>query len=206
MNSSSKHWDTIFSDTEDSKLGWYEKKSTQTLNLLNQIPSLEGSTAFLPGAGTSVLIEELLSKSMKLVLNDISVEALNLVKQRLGNQSEEITWVCQDIAQPFQDSLPDVDLWIDRAVLHFLTDKKDINGYFNNLKSLVKTGGYALFAEFSKSGARKCAGLKLHRYSVEEISEYLGPSFKIIEQFDHTYINPYGDPRPYIYVLYQKDS
>lgn len=206
MKSNSKHWDAIFSNTEDSKLGWYEKESTQTLRLLDTIPILEGSTAFLPGSGTSVLIEELLSKSMKLVLNDISVEALNQVKERLGDKSDDIICVCQDIAQPFQDSIPDIDLWVDRAVLHFLTNEGDVNGYFNNLKSLVKTGGYALFAEFSKSGARKCAGLKLHRYSVEEISERLGSKFKIIEQFDHTYINPFGDPRPYVYALYQREG
>ncbi len=162
MNSSSEHWDAIFSHAEDSKLGWYEKESTQTLKLLNQIPNLEGSVAFLPGSGTSVLIEELLSKGVNLVLNDISVEALNRVKERLGDKSEKITWICQDIAQPFQDSIPNVDLWVDRAVLHFLTNENDIKGYFNNLKSLMKIGGYALFAEFSKTGARKCAGLKLH--------------------------------------------
>ncbi len=205
MKSSSKHWDTIFSRTENSKLGWYEKDPTQTLNLLRHIPSLEGSTVFLPGAGTSVLIEELLSRSIKLILNDISAEALSQVEERLGDKCEEIVSVCQDISEPLQDSIPMVDLWIDRAVLHFLTNSDDVKGYFNNLKSLVKPGGYTLFAEFSKKGARKCAGLKLHRYSVEEISECLGSNFKIVEQFEHTYINPFGDPRPYIYVLYQRE-
>ena len=76
MKSSSKHWDTIFSNTEDSKLGWYEKNLSQTLELLNQIPDWEKSTVFLPGAGTSVLVEGLLSRGVKLVLNDISIEAL----------------------------------------------------------------------------------------------------------------------------------
>ncbi len=205
MNSSSKHWDTIFSGTDDSKLAWYEKESTQILNLLSQIPKQENCTAFLPGAGTSVLIEELLSRSIKLVLNDISTEAINRVKSRLGERSEQIIWVCQDIAQPFRGTVPDVDLWIDRAVLHFLTNEKDIQGYFNNLKYCVKTGGYVLFAEFSTDGARKCAGLKLHRYSAEEISKRLGSSFNLIEHFNHIYINPFGDPRPYVYALYQRE-
>jgi hypothetical protein len=75
MKSSNKHWDTIFADTEDSKLGWYEKDASQTLELVNQIPEWEKSTIFLPGAGTSVLIEALLSKGSKLVLNDISISA-----------------------------------------------------------------------------------------------------------------------------------
>ena len=206
MKSSSKHWDTIFSNTEDSKLGWYEKNVSQTLELLNQIPDWEKSTVFLPGAGTSVLVEGLLSRGVKLVLNDISIEALNRVKGRLNDEGREIDWLCQDIAQPVQGTIPDVDIWIDRAVLHFLTDEDDIEGYFENIKSTLKAGGHAMFAEFSRTGAPKCAGLILHRYSIEELSERLGSSFKLVSHFDYTYINPYGDPRPYIYALYKREN
>ncbi|MCL0034018.1 hypothetical protein M1M94_00795 [Thermodesulfovibrionales bacterium] len=55
MKSSSKHWDEIFSGTEDSKLGWHEKDASQTLKLLDHISKGENSTMFLPEAGTSVL-------------------------------------------------------------------------------------------------------------------------------------------------------
>lgn len=206
MKSSSKHWDTIFSNTEDSKLGWYEKNTSQTLELLNQIPEWENSIIFLPGVGTSNLIEELLSKGTKLILNDISIEAINRVKKRLNDKSAEISWLCQDIAQPIQGTMPNVDIWIDRAVLHFLTDEDDINGYFENVKSTLKAGSHVIFAEFSKTGAPKCAGLTLHRYSIEELSEKLGLSFKLVSHFDYTYINPYGDPRPYIYALYKREK
>ncbi|MCK5344987.1 MAG: class I SAM-dependent methyltransferase [Candidatus Heimdallarchaeota archaeon] len=206
MKSSSQHWDAIFSGTEDSKLGWYEKDASQTLELLNHISKWKNSTVFLPGAGTSVLIEELLSKGVKLVLNDISLEALNRVKSRLGDKCKEIIWLCQDIAQPIQDKIQDVDIWIDRGVLHFLTDENDIKGYFENVKSTLKVGGYAIFAEFSKTGVSKYAGLKIHRYSIEEISENLGSSFNIVSHFEYVYKNPSGDPIPFIYALYKRDN
>lgn len=207
MKSSSKHWDTIFSNTEDAKLGWYEKDASKTMELLNKIPKWENSTVFLTGAGTSVLIEELHDKVGKLILNDISVEALNKVKKRLRKQKcKDIIWLCQDIAQPIRDKIPATDIWIDRAVLHFLNDESDIKGYFDNLKSVLKNGGHALFAEFSKIGAPKCAGLPVHRYSVEELSERLGNEFIPIEHHDYTFLNPWGDPRPYIYALYQKEN
>ncbi len=79
------------------------------------------------------------------------------MKKRIKNGSEKIEWLCQDIAQPIPSPIPAVDIWIDRAVLHFLTNKTDINGYFENLKSVLKIGGYAIFAEFSKASALKCA-------------------------------------------------
>jgi SAM-dependent methyltransferase len=204
MKSISQHWDSIFSNTEDSKMGWYEKDVSQTLSLLNEIPDWKKATVFLSGAGTSFLIDELVSQGIRLVLNDISSEALNRVRQRLQEAGDNILWVCQDIAQPIKATIPDVDIWIDRAVLHFLTNEDDIQGYFKNVKLLLKPDGHAIFSEFSMTGAPKCAGLTLHRYSVDELSIRLGSSFKLVAQFDYTYINPSGEPRPYIYVLFKR--
>ena len=200
------HWDKIFSNTEDEKLGWYEKDTSQTFKLLNEIPRLDEATVFLPGAGTSGLIEDLIPIVKKLILNDISSVALNLVKQRLKQNSKKVEWHYQDIARPFEASIPEIDIWIDRAVLHFLTDENDISCYFKNLKSSLKIGGHVIFAEFSLIGAPKCAGLTLHRYSVDELTVKLGSSFRIVSHFDYTYINPFGDPRPYIYSLFKKEK
>ncbi len=206
MKSSGEHWDAIFSGTESSKLGWYEKSAPRMFELLDQISGWEKSTVFLPGVGTSFLIEELLAKGVKLILNDISVEALSRIKERLNDKGAEINWLCQDIAKPIQSTMPVVDIWIDRAVLHFLTDASDIEGYFENVKSTLKKSSHAIFAEFSKTGASECAGLRLHRYSIEELSEKLGASFKLISHFDYTYINPDGEPKPYIYALYRREK
>ena len=204
MISMKDHWDKIFSKTEETKLGWYEKDTSQTFYLLNEIPDMDNANVFIPGAGTSILIEDLIPRVGKLILNDISDEALNHVKRRLKEGSEKITWLCQDIAQPFKERIPGIDIWIDRAVLHFLTKENDIQGYFENLKSVLKIGGYTLFAEFSLIGAPKCTGLTLHRYSVDELFQQLGPSFEIVSHFDYTYITPFGDPKPYIYVLFKR--
>jgi len=204
MKSNREHWNRIFRETADEKLGWYENTPAETLRLLNQVPDWENSTFFLSGTGTSVLIDVLLDAGAKLVLNDISQQALDQVKGRLGDQATAIEWVCQDMAQPLGSTVSVIDIWIDRAVLHFLTDEADIEGYFNNVLSKVKIGGHALFAEFPPHGAPKCAGLELHRYSVEELAERLGSGFTLVEHFDHTYMNPGGDPRPYIYALFAR--
>jgi SAM-dependent methyltransferase len=204
MKSNAEHWDKIFDRTEDTQLGWYEKEATTTLELLGKIPAWESSLVFLPGAGTSGLIDDLLAKGARLVLNDISGAALDKVRKRLAGRNDGVEWLCQDIARPFPPDVPMVDIWIDRAVLHFLTDEEAIKGYFRNLNAVMKPGGHALFAEFSTSGAKKCAGLTLHRYSVDELTARLGTSFELLSSFEHTYFNPNGDPRPYIYALYKK--
>ncbi len=204
--SSGGYWDTVFSGAEDSTLGWYEKDASKTFQLLDSIVDWKKSAILLPGAGTSVLIEELLVQGAQLVLNDISGEALDRVRKRLGERAQDIQWLYQDISRPIDLVIKNIDIWIDRAVLHFLLQEDDIAGYFENMKVVLKPGGHVLFAEFSMEGASKCAGLKVHRYSIEELSQRLGSSFVLKEHFDHTYINPHGSKRPYLYALYQRQG
>lgn len=206
MKSTSKHWDSIFSKTKESTLGWYEESPKETFILLNKIKSWQDSTLFISGAGTSLLVDELATHNTKLVLNDISIEALNRIKNRLGKQMNEVLWLCQDISQPIQIPMPIIDIWIDRAVLHFLTEEKNIQGYFDNLKACLAKDGYVIFAEFSQTGAKNCAGLSIHQYSLDELSTRLGQSFKLLNSFNYTFISPRAEERPYLYALFQQVS
>lgn len=204
--STSKHWNAIFSIKNDHELGWYESDTSQTFKFLDLIPKNETTTVFLPGAGTSVLVDKLLAKDYQLILNDISDEALHKLKKRIGENKGRLTWLHHDISNPIPPGIPQSDIWIDRAVLHFLLEESDIQGYFANLHSSIPPGGYALLAEFSTTGAQKCAGLELHRYSIEEMTARMGAEFELIKHEDYTFINPFGDSRPYIYALYRKNN
>jgi hypothetical protein len=97
-----------------------------------------------------------------------------------------------------------VDLWIDRAVLHFFTERGDQITYFELLKEKVKPDGFAIIAEFNLEGAKICSGLPVYRYNQEMLIEQLGREFELIDSFDYTYINPSGGERPYIYTLFRK--
>ena len=179
MKTKSEHWNAIFSDSKDSSLGWYEDDLAKTFSLLNKIEQWEQSTLFISGAGTSSLIDSLHSKNINLVVNDISIEAIKKVKYRLGKNQEKINWLCQDISQPFQKEIPTLDIWMDRAVLHFLIEEDDIKGYFENLKQHLAITGYAIFAEFAHAGATQCASLPVHQYSIAELSERRGGIFYV---------------------------
>ncbi|MEW6078953.1 MAG: class I SAM-dependent methyltransferase [Thermodesulfobacteriota bacterium] len=203
MTTSRDHWNAIFSKKADTELGWYEKDVSQTIKFLDRIPQDAPAWIFLPGAGTSILVDELLARGHNLILNDISDDALNKLKDRIGSNGK-VTWLHHDISKPLPADIPPVDIWIDRAVLHFLLNEQDIQGYFTNLRSAIKPGGWALLAEFSTAGAQKCAGLEVHRYSIEEINRRMGQRFELRDHEEYVYINPFGDSRPYVYTLYKK--
>jgi len=205
MKTRADHWNEIFHQTDEKKLGWHEHDYIQTLKFLDLIPGWGNSKVFVPGVGTSGLIDVLLEAGAKLVLNDISSEAIEIAKARYIDKTDNIRWLCQDISKALPEDISDIDIWIDRAVLHFLVDDASVEAYFSNVHAAVKPGGYALFAEFSKTGATKCAGLDVRRYSLEALKHRL-PEFEVVASDEYTYINPHGDSRPYIYALLKRQS
>lgn len=204
MATLAEHWNQIFAGKADKDLGWYEGDVRQTLAFLDRIPFAPSQTVFLPGAGTSLLVDELLARGKRLVLNDISSEALARLRGRIGARSDQIEWLHQDISKPLPAGATQADIWVDRAVLHFLLTESEIDGYFGNVHAVVKPGGHVLLAEFAKTGEARCAGLDVHRYSVDEMSTRLGREFALVGTEDYTFMNPAGAPRPYVYALFQR--
>ncbi len=203
MKSVEKHWDAIFKKTEDEKLGWFEKDFRETVSLLRRIPDGELKRVFIPGVGTSSLARLLLERGLQLIVNDISAEALAKLKKQPGMEGQDIRYICHDIARPLPADTGPVDLWLDRAVLHFLTDDRQVEGYFRNAERVVRPGGYLFLAEFSQKGATRCAGLDVRRYALADFQKRL-PGYELITSREHTYYNPSGEERPYIYALFRK--
>ena len=204
MTNLSQHWNEVFVAKHDPQLGWYERDVSQTLGFLELVPGYESATIFLPGAGTSLVVEALLDRGVSLVLNDISDEALRRLRRRIGERTPAPIWLHHDIAKPLPAGIPACDIWLDRAVLHFLVTEEDIAGYLQNLRTVLAPNGHVLLAEFAVDGAPKCAGLEVHRYSVEEMSERLGPEFALVKAEDFTFMNPAGSPRPFVYALFKR--
>ena len=196
-----EHWNNIFCRAKDEKLGWWESENFQTLKFLNHAKLNSNSKIFLAGAGTSILVDELIKKDYQLTLNDISSVALEKLKSRL-QINLKVNFFQYDLSKYFfKDKF---DLWIDRAVLHFLTEEKDIKIYFENLNNNLKKGSFVLFAQFKIGGATSCASLKIKQYDVNELSKRTGNNFRLICSEDYDFINPFGEKKEYIYALYEK--
>lgn len=199
------HWDTAYIKSPTEKLGWYEKEATPTLELIEKTKLPLDSTILNVGSGSSTLIDNLLTKGYtNIIANDISSEALTSLKERLEDYTDKVQFVVDDLINPNQLQTSNVDLWNDRAVLHFFTEEQQRKTYFNLLKKVVKVNGYVVIAVFATDGAKKCCGLDVYRYDTEMLVDYLGNDFELIEDFKYTFTNPNNDPRPYVYTLFKR--
>ncbi|CAM1353004.1 class I SAM-dependent methyltransferase [Tenacibaculum insulae] len=203
-----KHWNIAYAKNSTEKLGWFEPSAKETLQLIEKTELKTAANILNIGVGSSILIDELLAKGYtNLIANDLSEKALKSLKERLGDKSSEVTFLVDDITNTKQlHKLKNVDLWNDRAVLHFFLKEEEQATYFKLLKQVVAINGFVIIAVFALDGAEKCCGLALKRYNSKMLQEKLGNEFKLIEEFKHTFVNPYDGKRPYIYTLFQRKN
>ncbi len=203
-----EHWRGVYNNSDITKLGWYEEESTPILKLIDTCNLEKNAKIFTVGAGATTLIDSLVERGYNnLIANDISNYALKVLKQRLGASHENIKWLVDDITNPKElTKLSEVTLWIDRAVLHFFTENKDQDTYFDLLKKKVLKGGFVILAEFNLRGATKCSGLDVNRYDAAMLAAKLGEDFSLQIEFDYIYTMPNGDKRNYVYTLFKRLS
>lgn len=200
------HWNKTYERAEIDKLGWYEENPEPSLRLISKCDFDKNASLLNVGTGASRLVDELLDEGYEhIIANDISASALDKLKLRLGERENKIHWVVDDLIQPTQlCNLEQVDLWHDRAVLHFFSDKKEQDAYFDLLRKLVKKNGFVIIATFNLESATKCSGLPVFRYDKKLLQEKLGGDFELIEAFDYSYTMPKGETRKYIYTLFKR--
>ncbi len=203
---SEDHWQNIYNDVDITKLGWYEDESTPSLQLIEKSNIAKNALILNVGAGSTTLIDSLVENNYtNLIANDISSCALNKIKNRIDKKRESIQWIVDDIVNANElKNIPQVDMWNDRAVLHFFVDEKDQDAYFELLNKKVKKGGFVILAVFNLEGAKMCSGLPVKRYNAEMLQEKLGAAYILKDHFNHIYTMPKGEDRSYIYTLFQR--
>ena len=183
-----------------------KKDVSPTMQLIKKAGIGPGSRLLSVGAGSTTLIDTLLEHGYdNLLATDISDVALQVLQTRIGNLHNKVEWIVDDLTNAtLLNDIQPVDLWIDRAVLHFFTEEDDQKTYFSLLKNLVHKYGYVILAEFNLESAEKCSGLPVHRYNTEMLQNKLGENFNLITSFNYDYNMPSGDSRTYVYTLFQR--
>ena len=204
MTASNAHWDRVHGSKPVDRTGWFEAEPALSLELIARCGLGADDVLLDVGSGASSLIDRLLGEGHQhVVAADISPVALSMLRDRLGDRASSVRFIIDDIGHPTElATLEDVALWHDRAALHFLTDDRDRARYAETVRAVVRRGGFVILAAFALDGAERCSGLPVHRYDAVALADLLGPDFTLLEAVDHTYVNPFGDPRPYVYARF----
>ncbi|MDF1517584.1 MAG: class I SAM-dependent methyltransferase [Lutibacter sp.] len=201
------HWNAAYQKSPITNLGWYEENPTPSIELIESCNLPKEALIFNAGAGATTLISELLAKGYEnIIVNDISSVALAELKGQLpAPMNATVQFVVDDLTNPSELlKIKNVDLWHDRAVLHFFTEEKQQKAYFDLLKGALKPKGFVILAEFNLEGAKKCSGLDVFNYNEEMLQEHLGTDFVLLKSYNYTYTQPSGNTREYVYTLFQK--
>ncbi len=200
------HWDKTYKNSNIQKMGWFEDFPEPSFRLIEKCELKSNARLLDVGVGATTLIDELLKKRYEsIIASDISANAMEELKIRLGADSNQVEWIVDDLLYPeVLDKIEPVDLWHDRAVLHFFNEIGEQDAYFSLLKKLVKQNGFVIIAVFNLDGAEKCSGLPVFRYNEKMLLDKLGINFLLLENFNFSYTMPSGDKREYVYTLFKR--
>ncbi|EKX42656.1 hypothetical protein GUITHDRAFT_111334 [Guillardia theta CCMP2712] len=202
-----RHWNDKYSNSEQEKLGWYERVPQPSLDLIQECQVDKSCRVLDVGSGSSVLIDYLLEAGYtNLTAVDISEAALDITRQRVGQKGVgRVDFVVDDLTHPTKmKDIQDVMIWHDRAVLHFFVKEEDREQYRKVLDSSLMKGGFAIISTFAIGGITKCSGLDVKQYSPSSLSEFLGKDYALLKSHDFTYMTTWGQERPFIYCIFKK--
>lgn len=200
---SKHHWENVYSTKSADAVSWFQPHASRSLAIIQQFLPDTTTNILDVGGGASTLVDDLLELNYSnLSVLDLSSNALNVAKNRLGDAARKVSWLEGDVTQL---SLPrhSIDLWHDRAVFHFLTDKNDRQRYVDAVLSTVKPGGYVIVATFAEGGPEKCSGLPVRRYSAGGLHAEFGSPFKMLGHEQEIHQTPFNTSQTFVYCYCQ---
>jgi uncharacterized UPF0146 family protein len=196
------HWDKVYQKRDVQN--WSELDQPRILNLIKTLNLRDDAVIFLAGVGDSSIVYHLSELGFRnIIANDISQSALDLLARKYDMNT--VTFVKDDLTNPkmLDNYYQKIDLYIDRATLHFFKKEQEIQEYFGLISSMVKKGGHCIISVFDETNKPKCSGLDLKLWSLNDLEERI-PDFKTEFSFSEFFRELNGNKRKYIHLLSNK--
>ena len=204
MTSSASHWDQVYRAQRLEQVSWFRAHLEVSIELLLSAGLDADSRVIDIGGGASTLVDDLLDRGVEHVtVLDISAAALQVTRDRLGDRAVRVRWIVSDVGAADLD--PDsVDLWHDRAALHFLTDPQDVSCYVRVASEAIALGGHAIIGGFASDGPDQCSRLPVVRRDPQQIAELFAERFRLTAAQRELHATPRGTPQSFAYAVLQK--
>ena len=199
------HWEHVYSTKMTDAVSWFQEHAEQSMRLIRDTGVPCSASIIDVGGGASTLIDDLLINGYSAVtVLDLSAAALSIAKARIGLKSSTVQWLEGDITKV---SLPvhAFDVWHDRAVFHFLTNREARQSYVETVLRSVKPGGHVIVATFAEDGPLNCSGLPVMRYGPNELHAEFGSPFTLVQHEREEHHTPFGTVQKFVYCYCRKE-
>ena len=199
------HWESIYQTNALKDVGWYQPVPETSLAFFEEVKVPKTSKIIDIGGGDSLLVDHLLNRGYEdITVLDISLEAIQRAKQRLGEQAKHVQWMVSDII----DFEPEVeyDVWHDRASFHFLTSSDEAKRYVQIAHKALKPEAFLIIGVFSDKGPKKCSGIDIQQYSETDLLQHFSPYFASIRHINVDHSTPTGNVQNFVFGCFKKSE
>lgn len=196
------HWNEVYASKADDNVSWFEANPTFSIRLIEAANARRGSAVDI-GGGASRMPEALLDLGFAdVACLDLSTEALQVARRRLGARADHVRWIVSDVTRWQPDR--SYDLWHDRAAFHFLTDPADQTRYAQVLDKALVHGSVAIIGTFAPDGPERCSGLPVAQHDGASIAAMLGSGFVLLSERRHDHRTPAGSVQKFQFSSFRK--
>tara|TARA_B100001113_G_scaffold8601_1_gene7015 strand:+ start:111 stop:713 length:603 start_codon:yes stop_codon:yes gene_type:complete len=198
-----RHWENIYSSKQPNELSWTQKIPQISLDLIKSLNLSKSSSIIDIGGGQSMLVDFLIDLGYtNISVLDLSKNAINKTKRRLGENAKKVNWIETDILD-FKSSIK-FDLCHDRALFHFLTKKNDVKKYINKISLFASK---LVVGTFSIEGPKRCSGLEIRQYNQNSMKEtFERAGFKSISFSKSDHLTPSNKIQKFIFGVFENSN
>lgn len=203
MSDRTTHWQNVYATKGEAEVSWFQDSPAISLEMIRAANPDRAAAIIDIGGGASRLVDALLQDGYRnLAVLDLSANALDVAKKRIGPTASTVDWIVADATtwRPAKTW----DVWHDRAAFHFLTDPRDRAAYVERLRSAVAPGGHVIIATFAPDGPEKCSGLPVQRHDSASLSAELGPEFELVETRSESHHTPWHSTQAFQYSRFRR--
>ena len=197
------HWENIYHTKELNEVSWFQPTPQTSLDFFKQFHVPKTAKVIDIGGGDSFLVDYLLDMGYQdISVLDISMAAIERVKQRLGEKAKYVKWIVSD-AVGFKPT-EKYDFWHDRAAFHFLTDEQEISDYLKTAQQNINPTGILVVGTFSEQGPKKCSGIEIKQYSEMSMTERLKIFFEKVKCITVDHTTPFNTIQSFVFCSFRK--